>query len=139
MTREAQSRIEQLAEERAQTKQQVDEMKYSGAGGQSSRQEVEACEKKLAEATAAQERVKTRHGRMTKVFVDIRAGIEHMSDKLEPVKLDQPAVPVSDDTIVDVMYQCEAKLVKMFGVVGEMDEEQQPPPSPEMPSRGSTR
>ena len=66
-------------------------MKYSGAGGQSSRQEVEACEKKLGEANAAQERVKTRHGRMTKVFVDIRAGIEHMSDKLEPVKLDQPA------------------------------------------------
>ena len=37
-------------------------MKYSGAGGQSSRQEVEACEKKLADASASQERVKTRHG-----------------------------------------------------------------------------
>lgn len=134
MTREAQARIDELAEERATTKQQVDEMKYSGAGGQSSRQEVEACEKKLAEASAAQERVKTRHGRLTKVFVDIRAGIEHMSDKLEPVKLDQPAVPVSDDTIVDVMYQCEAKLLKMFGVVGEIDDD-----SPQSPSRGSTR
>ena len=75
--------------------------------------QVEACEKKLAEASTSQDRVKTRHGRLTKVFVDIRAGIEHMSDKLEPVKLDQPAVPVSDDTIVDVMYQCESKLLKM--------------------------
>lgn len=135
MTREAQMRIDQLADEKAQTKQQVDEMKYSGAAGQSSRQEVEACEKKLAEATAVQERVKTRHSRLTKVFVDIRAGIEHMSDKLEPVKLDQPAVPVSDDTIVDVMLQCEAKLLKMFGVVGETEDE-----LPEtMQSRGSTR
>ena len=135
MTRDAQLRIDQLAEERMQTKQQVDEMKYSGAGGQSSRQEVEACEKKLAEATAAQERVRTRHGRLTKVFVDIRAGIEHMSDKLEPVKLDQPAVPVSDDTIVDVMFQCEAKLLKMYGVVGESDDE--PPEIAQ--SRASTR
>jgi len=135
MTREAQARIDQLAEEKNATKQQVDEMKYSGAGGQSSRQEVEACEKRLAEATAVQERVKTRHGRLTKVFVDIRAGIEHMSDKLEPVKLDQPAVPVSDDTIVDVMYQCEAKLLKMFGVVGEADDE----PPDAVQSRGSTR
>ena len=134
MTREAQARIDQLADERTQTKHQVDEMKYSGAGGQSSRQEVEACEKKLAEATSSQDRVKTRHGRLTKVFVDIRAGIEHMSDKLEPVKLDQPAVPVSDDTIVDVMYQCESKLLKMFGVVGEIDDEPH-----DVHSRGSTR
>merc|ERR1719181_73040 len=142
MTREAQGRIEQLGEEKASTKQAMDEMKYSGAGGQSSRQEVEAREKKLVEATSAQERVRTRHGRLTKVFVDIRAGIEHMSDKLEPVKLDQPAVPVSDDTIVDVMYQCESKLMKMFGVVGEIEDEGLPPPPsspPDGPSRASTR
>ena len=136
-TKEAQGKIEALAEERNVMKHQVDEMKYSGAGGQSSRKEVEECERKLAEASQAQERVKTRHGRLTKVFVDIRAGIEHMSDKLEPVKLDQPAVPVSDDTIVDVMLQCDQKLLKMFGVVGELEEE---PGSPEgSPSRGSTR
>jgi len=137
-TKEAQAKIESLAEERNVMKHQVDEMKYSGAGGQSSRKEVEECEKKLADATQAQERVKTRHGRLTKVFVDIRAGIEHMSDKLEPVKLDQPAVPVSDDTIVDVMLQCDQKLLKMFGVVGELEDDA--PGSPEMsPSRGSTR
>jgi len=137
-TREAQARIDTLAEERNQTKHQVDEMKYSGAGGQSSRKEVEECERKLAEVTQAQDRVKTRHGRLTKVFVDIRAGIEHMSDKLEPVKLDQPAVPVSDDTIVDVMLQCDQKLIKMFGVVGDQDDG---PGSPgeASPSRGSPR
>jgi len=139
MTREAQARIDQLAEEKAATKASVDEMKYSGAGGQSSRQEVEACEKRLGEATSAQDRVRTRHGRLTQVFVDIRAGIEHMSDKLEPVKLDQPAVPVSDDTIVDVMYQSEAKLLKMFGVVGELEEQAPAADARDAYSRGSTR
>jgi len=139
MTREAQARIDQLAEEKAATKASVDEMKYSGAGGQSSRQEVEACEKRLGEATSAQDRVRTRHGRLTQVFVDIRAGIEHMSDKLEPVKLDQPAVPVSDDTIVDVMYQSESKLLKMFGVVGELEEQTPAADARDQYSRGSTR
>jgi len=139
MTREAQARIDQLAEERAATKSSVDEMKYSGAGGQSSRQEVEGAEKKLADASSVQDRIKVRHTRLTKVFVDVRAGIEHMADKLDPVKLEQPSVPVSDDTIVDVMLQCDQKLIKMFNVVGELEED---PPSPEAgpsPSRGSTR
>lgn len=140
MTREAQARIDAIAEERTATKASVDEMKYSGAGGQSSRQEVEVAEKKLADVTGTQERIKTRHSRLTKVFVDIRAGIEHMADKLEAVKLDVPSVPISDDTIVDVMHQCDQKLLKMFSVVGELEEEA---PSPEgaamSPSRGSTR
>merc|ERR1719446_635374 len=136
MTREAQARIDQLAEERAATKASVDEMKYSGAGGQSSRQEVESAEKKLGEASSAQERIKTRHTRLTKVFVDVRAGIEHMADKLDPVKLEQPSVPVSDDTIVDVMLQCDSKLLKMFNVVGELEEEPSNEPAAS-PSRGS--
>jgi len=139
MTREAQARIDTLAEERAATKSSVDEMKYSGAGGQSSRQEVEGAEKKLAEATSSQERIKTRHTRLTKVFVDVRAGIEHMADKLDPVKLEQPSVPVSDDTIVDVMLQCDSKLIKMFNVVGELEEEVPSPDQLGSPSRGSTR
>ena len=113
-------------------------MKYSGAGGQSSRKEVEECERKLAEATQGQDRVKTRHARLTKVFVDIRAGIEHMADKLDAVKLDQPSVPISDDTIVDVMLQCDAKLLKMFGVVGELEEDMPSSPDPASPSRAST-
>ena len=95
MTREAQARIDQLAEEKNTTKAAVDEMKYSGAGGQNTRKEVEEHETRLATAQQAQERVKLRHSRLTKVFVDIRAGVEHMADKLEPVKIDQPAVPIS--------------------------------------------
>jgi coiled-coil domain-containing protein 151 len=101
----------------------VDDMKYSGGGGQSSRQEVEQWERKLGDAQNAVERTKLRHQRMTKVFIDVRAGIEHMADKLETVKLDVPAVPISDETIVDVMLQCDSKLVKMFEVVGMLPDE----------------
>merc|ERR1719231_1553160 len=98
-------------------------MKYSGGSGQGSRQEVETSERKHAEAQAALERVKTRYLRMTKVFIDIRVGIEHMADKLEPVKLDVPPVPISDETIVDVMLQCDSKLMKMHDVVGTLPDD----------------
>jgi len=123
MTKEAQARIEQLAEERLSTKTMVDEMKYSGGGGQSSRQEVEQWERKLSDAQNALERVKLRHTRMTKVFIDVRAGIEHMADKLETVKLEVPSVPISDETIVDVMLQCDSKLMKMYDVVGTLPDD----------------
>jgi len=123
MTKEAQARIEQLGEERTSTKTMVDEMKYSGGGGQSSRQEVEQWERKLSDSQNALERVKLRHTRMTKVFIDVRAGIEHMADKLETVKLEVPSVPISDETIVDVMLQCDSKLMKMYDVVGTLPDE----------------
>ena len=139
MTRDAQARIEQLAEERSLTKASVDEMKYSGAGGQNTRKEVEEHENRLAVANQAQERVRLRHSRLTKTFVDIRAGIEHMADKLEPVKLDVPSVPISDDTIVDVTLQCEQKLLKMFNVVGDLDDEAPATPRSRGVSRGESR
>ena len=60
---------------------------------------------------------------MTKVFIDVRAGIEHMADKLDTVKLDVPSVPISDETIVDVMLQCDAKLMKMYDVVGMLPDD----------------
>merc|ERR1719382_1013876 len=108
-------------------------MKYSGGSGQGSRQEVEAWERKHAEAQAALERVKTRYLRMTKVFIDIRVGIEHMADKLEPVRLDVPPVPISDETIVDVMQQCDQKLLKMSDVISMMpaDEIERPRSAPD--------
>ena len=90
--------------------------------------------------------MKGRHTRLSKVFVDIRAGIEHMADKLESVKLDQPSVPISDDTIVDVMGQCDSKLLKMFAAVGEVGDGgaadaamSMASPRDGLASRGSTR
>jgi hypothetical protein len=124
LTKEAQARIEQLAEERVSTKTMVDEMKYAGGTGQGSRAEVEAMERKHTEQAQALERAKTRQLRMMKVFIDIRVGIEHLADKLEPVKLDTAPVPVSDDTIVDVMLQSESKLTKLFDAAASLPEQE---------------
>jgi len=120
MTKDAQTRIETLAEERAATKAAVDDIKYSGGSAQGSRQEVDQWERKLSDGQAAAERVKARQARFGRVFVDVRAGIEHMAGKLEAVKLDLPAVPITDETIADVMMQQEAKLLKMFEMASQM-------------------
>ena len=81
-----QARIETLAEERAATKAAVDDIKYSGGSAQGSRQEVDQWERKLSDGQAAGERVKARQARFGRVFVDVRAGIEHMAGKLEAVE-----------------------------------------------------
>ena len=66
----------------------------------------------------------TRQLRMMKCFIDIRVGIEHLADKLEPVKLDTPPVPVSDDTIVHVMLQRQSKLTKLFDAAASLPEQE---------------
>ena len=130
LTKEAQARIEQLAEERIATKAMVDEVKYSGGTGHGSRQEVEQWERKHTELASGLERSKTRHARLQKLFIDIRVGIEHMADKLEPVKLDVPPVPVSDETIVDVMLQCDSKLMKLNEAAASLPPEALAEPRP---------
>ena len=124
-----QARIERLGEERTATKAAVDDIKYSGGSAQGSRQEVDQWERKLSDAQAAAERVKARQARFGRVFVDVRAGIEHMAGKLEAVKLDLPTVPVTDETITDVMLQQEAKLLKMHEVASQMGLDQPQRPS----------
>lgn len=42
----------------------------------------------------------------------LQAGIEHLSDKLEGLKLDVPNIALTEDTVVDVLAQGEQKLVK---------------------------
>ena len=86
MTSDATSRIENLAEERQKEKTAVDEMRFSGGSTAGSRKEVDEWERKLGDKGTDLERMKTRHGRVQKSFVDMRAGIEHLTDKLEAVR-----------------------------------------------------
>eukprot|EP00967_Tisochrysis_lutea_P156022 scaffold313592_cov27-Tisochrysis_lutea.AAC.2 len=117
LTKEAQARLEALGNERVATKSAVDEMKYAGGLGPGSRQEMEGAERKHQEVVATLERIKARHARTSKAFVDVRVGIEHMADKLEPVRLDRVDgtgnATLSDENVVEVMQVCEAKLVRL--------------------------
>ena len=117
MIREAQSRIDALTEEKASAKARVEEIKYSATGSAGSHRIVDEFETQLGEANTKCERNKQKYERIAKVLINVKAGIEHLSDKLENVRSDMPPVQLTDDTIVDVLTVCEHKLTKLLEAV----------------------
>jgi hypothetical protein len=94
---EAQARLDGARAERERLRVSLEELKYAGGPGMGGRQEVEAQERKLNEATAAAERARARHERLAKAIGDMRTGVEHLSYRLETATRsdDQPAEPVT--------------------------------------------
>jgi hypothetical protein len=66
---------------------QVEEMRYAGPGTFGSRRIVDEYDAKLSEANARCEKNRKRYDRMTKLLVNAKAGIEHLSELLIPVKV----------------------------------------------------
>jgi hypothetical protein len=104
-------KVEALTEERNALKVRVEEMKFSGPGGSHRRKLVDDHEENLAASVAKLERARLKYERQAKILIGAKAGIQHLSDKLANVRPEQTQVVMTDDTIVDVMYQCEVTLV----------------------------
>jgi len=117
MTKEAQARIDALNEEKAQAKAKVEEIKYSGTGSLGSRRIVDEFESHLSEATSKCERNKQKYERIAKILINVKSGVEHLADKLEPITVEQEAVVMTDSTVVEVLAQCEAKLMRLMDSV----------------------
>jgi hypothetical protein len=66
---------------------QVEEMRYAGPGTFGSRRIVDEYDAKLSEANARCEKNRKRYDRMAKLLVNAKAGIEHLFDLLQPVKV----------------------------------------------------
>merc|ERR1712028_231629 len=59
------------------------------------------------------ERCRLKYERLAKMLISVKAGIDHLADKLDQVQEDGRQITMTDDTIVDVMYQCEQTLVHL--------------------------
>merc|ERR1711966_553926 len=126
MTKEAQARIDALNEEKAQAKATVDEIKYSGTGSLGSRRIVDEFESHLSEASSKCERNKQKYERVAKILINVKSGVEHLADKLEPITVEQEAVVMTDSTVVEVLAQCEAKLMRLMdSVEGDQPSQEQ--------------
>ncbi len=68
------------------------------------------------------------------VTLHLKAGIEHLSDKLEVIKVDQPPVVLTDDTVVEVLQQCELKLMKLTESVEILHKDEGGAAAPSRPS-----
>jgi hypothetical protein len=63
----------------------VEEIKYSGTGSLGSRRIVDEFESHLSEANSKCERNKQKYERIAKILINVKSGVEHLADKLEPV------------------------------------------------------
>ncbi len=117
MTKEAQAHIDALNEDKSQLKAKVQEIKYSGTGSLGSRRIVDEFESHLSEANAKCERNKQKFERIAKILINVKAGVEHLADMLEVVKIDVPSILMTDDTVVEVLSYCEQKMMKLLSAV----------------------
>mmetsp|Transcript_10765 Transcript_10765/g.22417 ORF Transcript_10765/g.22417 Transcript_10765/m.22417 type:complete len:548 (-) Transcript_10765:362-2005(-) len=122
ITKESQVRIDQLNAERTAILARLEELKYAGSGLEGSRRMVDEYEGKLGETAATCDKQRVKYEKVAKTLIAMKAGIEHLGDKLEGIKVDSPHIPLTDDTMVEVLAQCEEKLVKTFEELKASDE-----------------
>merc|ERR1719160_2154336 len=110
LSKENQNKIDQLTEERRKLRAQVEDLKFSGGGNIGRKQVVDDFETHLTEATSKYER-------MAMVLINMKAGINHIADKLKHIKLDgESPIEMSDETVEEVLSQCELKLSKLMSL-----------------------
>merc|ERR1719281_568891 len=124
LTRENQARLEQLNEERRRLRLQVEELKFSSGGNVGRRQVIDDFETHLAEATEKFERNRGKFERMAKMLIDMKAGVGHLAEKLLIINLEGGEAPIemSDDTVEEVLQQCELKLTKLMTRTRDLDD-----------------
>jgi len=126
MTKESQLRIDSLQEEKALAKHRVEEIKFSGNVASGTRRLVDDFETLLSEANSKCERNRAKYERIAKVLVNVKAGVQHLFERLEVVDLPnaQPIHTMNDDTVVEILNQGEEKLIKVLELITKVEADQ---------------
>jgi len=102
-------KILELNDEKFEIKKKLDKVKYEGVESMT-RKQIDEVEKNVAEAQGRYERNKDKLERINRIVIDSKAGIEHVSDRLLDLKLDdEPNIVVTEDTLVESLMQIEKK------------------------------
>jgi len=115
MTKESQAKIERLTEAKAAAQERVQRLKYSATTDEQQAAPYEQGERKY-------ERQKHKYERLAKVLVSVKAGIQHLAERLEGVPLEEEALLLGEDNMVDVLQQCEKKLRIVMEAIREEEE-----------------
>jgi len=122
LTKENQSTIDRLTEERRKIRLQVEELKFCGTANR--RQAIDDHEARLAEATEKFERNRGKFERIAKMLIDMKAGIDHMGEKLSSIKLEnETTLEMSDETVEEVLQQCELKVSKLLSLTHNLEDD----------------
>merc|ERR1719199_2478152 len=124
LTRENQAKVESLSLERRKMRLQVEDLKFSSGGNVGRRQVIDDFENHITEAGERYERSRIKFERLAKMLIDMKAGIAHLGEKLTIINLEGGEAPVemSDETVEEVLQQCELKLSKLLGLTREIDD-----------------
>ena len=110
MVSEAQARIDRLNVEKSELGAKLEELRYSGSGQLGSRRIVEEFELHLADTQRKTQQNVANYEKMAKLLISVKAGIEHLADKLSSYKAETQIPPMSDETVIEVLKICEAKI-----------------------------
>merc|ERR1719343_539878 len=122
LTKENQTTIDRLTEERRKIRLQVEELKFCGTANR--RQAIDDHEARLAEATEKFERNRGKFERIAKMLIDMKAGIDHLGEKLTSIKLEnETTLEMSDETVEEVLQQCELKVSKLLSLTHNMEDD----------------
>ncbi|XP_060065745.1 outer dynein arm-docking complex subunit 3-like [Ylistrum balloti] len=113
--------ITRLREEKEKFQQEFEEMKYSGDAKLSSGQRMlEEFQTQLQKEELRQEETEETLHRNSTIMVSVKAGVEHLTDKLHHLKANKGHVPTaqiaptSDEYVLDQLSLCEEKLLKLL-------------------------
>jgi hypothetical protein len=124
MTKDAQQKIDALVLKRATLKSKLEDMKYSQSSGLGSRRIVDEFMQQLTEANASCERSLTQYERVARILINVKAGIEHLDDKLTVIlgpaakdsqNLEPPSMESKNEQqqVLDSLKSCEEKLNRL--------------------------
>ncbi|XP_067115391.1 coiled-coil domain-containing protein 151 [Osmerus mordax] len=130
--------LQRLKEERDRLQEHFQTMKYSGEAKLSSRQQVlEERERHLLAEQQRCEAARERLDWLTRTLSTVRAGVEHLADKLQHVQLVRgpapPPSPGGEEEVVELLARTERKLLMLQDelqgkdlaqVMKEMEEEE---------------
>ncbi|KAF3687257.1 Coiled-coil domain-containing protein 151 [Channa argus] len=130
--------LQQLKEQKELLTQQFQDMKYSGEAIPSSAQQMlEECEHQLQAQQQRRDQTKEHLDWLVKTLNTVRAGVEHLAEKLQHITLSKDRVaelsPDSDEYVVELMTQCELKIhllceefqgKDLAAIMKEMEEEE---------------
>ncbi|MGH0152943.1 UNVERIFIED_CONTAM: hypothetical protein FKN15_022966 [Acipenser sinensis] len=113
--------LERLKEEREKLQADFQEMKYSGEAKLSSGQQVlEEFASHLREEEKRRDEAREHLDRLTRVLSTVRAGVEHLGDKLQHVKIPRGHVPAaqlppsSEEYVLELLSVSEQKLLQLL-------------------------
>jgi len=127
LAKESQARIEQLTEERKRIQQKVVDAKMKSSSTAGNRRIVDEFEQLLSEAKVKSERIRTKYERLTKVMINVKAGIDHLGDKIHMAlgRAASPRVSTSSGPVIDSLKQCQKRLAMMQDLIKEKGGEDQ--------------